>query len=240
MGQGLYQSPSHLRRDHDHAFDSNPACVVFGWATGVLRTMIGSALYLVRLSTLGMMAGIARLCSGSQMCRFLIDWLSRNPDCAINAGTTGASYGSYGNPDVTTGLGALEGGTDAMSLAIDCVDPDPTSNADPSRPRPNDNNNTHHIVAQGDRRAELNRFHAGSLGFNVSDPANTVVLPANRGSTNDSGATVHSTMHTDDYYDYVEERVLSQTDYEGVKREVEMIGRRLLDGDDIWYPDRPH
>jgi hypothetical protein len=65
----------------------------------------------------------------------------------------------------------------------------------------------HHIVAGGapdaaDARAVLARY-----GIDINDPVNGVWLPRNLSVPNPGGAAVHSTLHTDNYYGYINDQL---------------------------------
>ncbi|UYN83848.1 MAG: AHH domain-containing protein [Microcella sp.] len=58
----------------------------------------------------------------------------------------------------------------------------------------------HHIVAGGSRKAEETRRQLSNFGIDIDAAANGVFLPRNLGSSNPTGAAVHSTIHTNAYY----------------------------------------
>jgi RHS repeat-associated protein len=58
----------------------------------------------------------------------------------------------------------------------------------------------HHIVAGGAGAAAPARAVLRRFGISINDAANGVFLPATRASPNPTGAAVHSTLHTNDYY----------------------------------------
>jgi HNH/ENDO VII superfamily nuclease len=84
--------------------------------------MVGRALVLSRLHTIGKMGQLAARCMGNQLCRNMSRWLTQNPDCVLGVIQTFASYGMSGAPNVTTLTGATTAGTDAASVGIDCFD----------------------------------------------------------------------------------------------------------------------
>lgn len=63
----------------------------------------------------------------------------------------------------------------------------------------------HHIIAGAAPAAERARAMLGRLGIGINEAANGVFLPASRTSTNVTGAAVHSTLHTNEYYARVNE-----------------------------------
>jgi filamentous hemagglutinin len=84
--------------------------------------MVGRALVLSRLHTIGKMGQLTARCMGNQLCRNMGQWIARNPDCALGVIQTLASYGTTGAPSVTTMTGATTVGLDAASVGIDCFD----------------------------------------------------------------------------------------------------------------------
>lgn len=65
------------------------------------------------------------------------------------------------------------------------------------------NSAAHHIVAGGSQRAAPARAALDRFGIDINRSANGVFLPANRAVPNPSGSAVHSTLHTNRYYDEV-------------------------------------
>ncbi len=90
----------------------------------------------------------------------------------------------------------------------------------------------HHIVAYDDPRAAPARAVLSREGIDVNDAANGVHLPANRKSANNTGhpnAQVHSTVHTNRYYDEVNNRLTSAAPG-SVHRELCLIRCELQNG----------
>ncbi len=69
------------------------------------------------------------------------------------------------------------------------------------------NEAAHHIVAGNDGRAAEAREILKREGIPINDAVNGVNLPRNTKVPNPQGAAVHSTLHTNDYYDKVNEAV---------------------------------
>ncbi len=67
----------------------------------------------------------------------------------------------------------------------------------------------HHIVAHDDPRAAPARAILARDNVNINSADNGVFLPRNTSSPNPSGAAVHSTLHTDDYYDAVNNQLVT-------------------------------
>jgi hypothetical protein len=88
----------------------------------------------------------------------------------------------------------------------------------------------HHIVARNARDAEPARKVLRRLGIGMDDAANGVFLPATRRSPNPTGATVHSTMHTKDYYKAVNDLLDTAKDKAHAEVLLEQIRESLLAG----------
>jgi hypothetical protein len=89
--------------------------------------MVGRALVLSRLHTIGKMGQLAARCMGNQLCRNMGRWLVQNPDCMIEAGSLAVSYGISGSPNVLLPEGAAAASLDAGFLAKECLDRTPGS-----------------------------------------------------------------------------------------------------------------
>ena len=61
----------------------------------------------------------------------------------------------------------------------------------------------HHIVAGNSPKAAPGRAQLDRFGIGVNDAENGVWLPRSSSSPNPSGASVHSRVHTNEYYDHV-------------------------------------
>ncbi|TMR22623.1 hypothetical protein ETD86_10830 [Nonomuraea turkmeniaca] len=70
-------------------------------------------------------------------------------------------------------------------------------------PEPSTPHSPHHIVAGNSPRAAPARAVLDKFGIGVNDAENGVWLPRSSGSPNPTGASVHSRIHTNDYYDHV-------------------------------------
>ncbi len=87
--------------------------------------------------------------------------------------------------------------------------PGPNINPVPPSPTPKKNDPVHHIVAQGDHRADESRVILKSVFIHVDDPRNLVQLPQ----------SYHAKLHTDAYHMYVYERLKPyKDDLAGVER----------------------
>jgi RHS repeat-associated protein len=88
----------------------------------------------------------------------------------------------------------------------------------------------HHIAASGSRRADEARDVLHDFGIDLDDPANGVFLPANSRSPNPTGAAVHSRLHTDYYYDTVNELLGSARTRDEAIDILNQIRQRLQSG----------
>jgi hypothetical protein len=61
----------------------------------------------------------------------------------------------------------------------------------------------HHIAAGADERGEPARGVLRKFNIGINDVSNGVFLPANRATQVIAGETIHSTLHTKEYYDAV-------------------------------------
>jgi hypothetical protein len=88
----------------------------------------------------------------------------------------------------------------------------------------------HHIVsgsapAAARARAVLQRF-----GIGINDGANGVFLPATRAAPNPTGAAVHSTLHTNEYYQVVNRRLGAATTRAEAEAALNAVRQALLSG----------
>ncbi|WP_233273580.1 AHH domain-containing protein [Streptomyces broussonetiae] len=65
----------------------------------------------------------------------------------------------------------------------------------------------HHIVASTSPKAAAARQQLAKFGIDINDADNGVFLPRGSASVNPSGASVHSRIHTNDYYTYVNDMI---------------------------------
>jgi A nuclease family of the HNH/ENDO VII superfamily with conserved AHH len=89
---------------------------------------------------------------------------------------------------------------------------------------------THHIVALNDRRADRARAILKKFGIGIDEGVNGVFLPASTKSPNPKGALVHSTLHTNAYYDRVEFALTKAKTKADAIRTLKRIRETLLDG----------
>ena len=88
----------------------------------------------------------------------------------------------------------------------------------------------HHVVAGGAEaaapaRAVLKRFDIG-----INDAENGVFLPANLSSQNPAGSAVHSTLHTTDYYQTVNEMLSQAASRQDALEVLRTLQKNLLNG----------
>lgn len=89
---------------------------------------------------------------------------------------------------------------------------------------------THHIVASTSAKASEGRAHLSSLGMDINDASNGVFLPSGSKSVNPNGASVHSRIHTDKYYKYVNSMIGGARTIGEARDVLGYIFRQLLDG----------
>jgi hypothetical protein len=96
---------------------------------------------------------------------------------------------------------------------------------------PDESYHAHHIVAKtGNDDAAEARAILDQYGVDLNDPANGAWLPANTTSPNPTGSTVHSTLHTNKYYEDVTSRLRSATDRQDVLNTLDEIRNELERG----------
>ena len=71
------------------------------------------------------------------------------------------------------------------------------------------------------------------FGIGINDAVNGVFLPANQATQVIAGETIHSTLHTKEYYDAVNEALKMATTRQEVIDTLQSIGQALQAGD---YP----
>ena len=149
---------------------------------------------------------------------------------ALSSGNALASFSEV------TGIGAFSttAGTTATSTAIAVVERPSSSklaqnliNECISRPV---QTAAHHIVAGSAKAAGQARSILAKFGIGINDAANGVFLPANRNSVNFTGAVVHSTLHTTEYYDRINELLGNCTSRKEVLDTLKLIGEKLSNG----------
>jgi hypothetical protein len=91
----------------------------------------------------------------------------------------------------------------------------------------------HHIVAGNDPEAEFARGVLKRFGIGINEAVNGVFLPANRATQVIAGKTIHSTLHTDAYYEAVNKALRGATTRQEVIDTLRSIGKALEAGD---YP----
>jgi A nuclease family of the HNH/ENDO VII superfamily with conserved AHH len=88
----------------------------------------------------------------------------------------------------------------------------------------------HHIVAWDDERAKLAREVLKKFKIDIDDAANGVFLPATTKSVNPKGALVHSTLHTDAYYEKIDDLLIAAKTRADAIQKLKRIRETLLDG----------
>jgi len=92
------------------------------------------------------------------------------------------------------------------------------------------NTDAHHIVAGGAKKAGPAQAVLKRFGININDANNGVFLPSNKKSPNPTGAAVHRTLHTNDYYDEVNALLTQATTRQQVLDMLSYIRSQLLSG----------
>lgn len=95
--------------------------------------------------------------------------------------------------------------------------------------RPSDSA-AHHIVAGRAKSAAQARTVLKDFGVDINDAANGVFLPRSTRVPNPTGAAVHSTLHTNQYYATVNDLLLGATSREEVLGALASIRSSLLGG----------
>ncbi|MGV8857608.1 RHS repeat-associated core domain-containing protein [Rhodoglobus sp.] len=88
----------------------------------------------------------------------------------------------------------------------------------------------HHIVAGNAKSAAQSRATLQRLGIDINDASNGVFLPGRLTSPNPTGAAVHSTIHTNAYYQEVNRLVVKSTSPAGATDVLNLIRSQLLSG----------
>ena len=91
----------------------------------------------------------------------------------------------------------------------------------------------HHIAAGNDPRGEVARNVLQRFGIGINDAVNGVFLPANKATQVIAGKTIHSTLHTQEYYDAVNEALSGATTRQQVIDTLRTIAKALEAGE---YP----
>ena len=88
----------------------------------------------------------------------------------------------------------------------------------------------HHIVARTAKKAKPARDVLQDFKIDMDDAVNGVFLPANRKSPNPTGASVHASLHTNKYYEEVNEVLKQASTRAEVVDVLESIRAQLLVG----------
>ena len=89
----------------------------------------------------------------------------------------------------------------------------------------------HHIVAGTSKFATEARAILTKFGIGINDAVNGVFLPKNLQSANPTGATVHSTLHTAEYYSMVTDMLSTCTSKQEIMDTLKSIGKMLSNGE---------
>jgi RHS repeat-associated protein len=86
---------------------------------------------------------------------------------------------------------------------------------------------THHIVAIFDRRASEARAILEKAGIGINDAVNGVFLPATKKASEILGGTAHSTIHTNEYFKVLTNRLRKS---QNIQEELKLIREEILNG----------
>lgn len=92
------------------------------------------------------------------------------------------------------------------------------------------NTAAHHIVASTAKKAAPARQVLSKLGIDINDAANGVFLPSNKLSANPTGASVHARIHTNAYYNNVNELMSGARNVSEAKDVLGHLRRQLQGG----------
>jgi hypothetical protein len=88
----------------------------------------------------------------------------------------------------------------------------------------------HHIVASASSKAASARAQLAKFGIDINDASNGVFLPRGSASVNPAGASVHSRIHTNDYYAYVNDMIGGARSANEVRDVLGHVRRQLESG----------
>ena len=88
----------------------------------------------------------------------------------------------------------------------------------------------HHIVAGNDQRAAPAREMLKKFGISINSAVNGVFLPADKATEIINGETIHASLHTQPYFDAVEDALRMATTREEAADALRRIGRALQSG----------
>ncbi len=89
----------------------------------------------------------------------------------------------------------------------------------------------HHIVAGSAKMAAPARAILSEYGISINSALNGVFLPANKNSINTMGSNIHSTLHTNTYYETVNTMLNACTSKQEVIETLDTIKNMLLLGE---------
>ena len=146
---------------------------------------------------------------------------------ALTAGSATASFSAvtgYGTATTVTTTAATVATVVASSakLAKNMI------NSGISRPA---QTAAHHIVAGTSKFANEARAILNKFGVGINDAVNGVFLPQNLQSSNPTDATVHSTLHTAEYYKMVTDMLSTCSSKQEVVDTLNNIAKMLLNGE---------
>jgi RHS repeat-associated protein len=136
-------------------------------------------------------------------------------------GGESSSIGGDPNDDDNRNISSTENkaSSDALAKALE--------NSGESRPV---GSAAHHIVAGNAKAAAPARAVLERFGIGINESSNGVFLPASRGSVNFYGRAVHSTLHTNTYYESVNGILSQATTRQEALEALDSIRQALLTG----------
>jgi RHS repeat-associated protein len=88
----------------------------------------------------------------------------------------------------------------------------------------------HHIVASTNKKAAPARQQLANFGIDINDASNGVFLPIKTASKNPTGASVHTRIHTEDYYTYVNDLMAGARNAREARDVLDHVRRQLQGG----------
>ncbi|MFD8230331.1 AHH domain-containing protein [Streptomyces sp. NPDC059696] len=88
----------------------------------------------------------------------------------------------------------------------------------------------HHIVASTSPKAAAARQQLAKFGIDINDASNGVFLPRGSTSANPTGASVHSRIHTNEYYAYVNDLIGGARSASEARDVLDHVRRQLQGG----------
>ena len=94
-----------------------------------------------------------------------------------------------------------------------------------------DGHAAHHMVAWDDSRAEIARDILADANIPINDARNGIYLPQTPENTVAEALERHQTIHTDEYYQAIEDRLLKAAEADSVEGELARIRNLIMRGE---------